>query len=242
MVGGIWYALSLITILLAHELGHFFVSRRYGVKVTLPFFIPFPLSPFGTLGAVIKMKGIMPNRKALFDIGIAGPFIGLILTIPVIIIGLKLSEVAVISEIKGPVIPLGSSILFSLIEKIIFGHLPEGQDVILHPVAYAGWVGLFVTALNLLPIGQLDGGHIIYSLFGKNSKIVYYITLGLLGLICIFINPAWTLLFILLLIFGFHHPPPLDDINPLDQKRKLLGICALIFCIISFTLVPFQIK
>lgn len=187
------------------------------------------------------MKGNMPNRQALFDIGIAGPFVGLILTIPTIIIGLKLSEVAVISEIEGPVLPLGSSILFSLIEKIMFGYLPEGQDIILHPIAYAGWVGLFVTALNLLPVGQLDGGHIIYSLFGKNSKIAYYITLGILGLIIIFVNPAWTLLFILLLIFGFRHPPPLDDYTPLDKRRKILGICALIFCVLSFTPVPFQI-
>jgi len=187
------------------------------------------------------MKGIMPNRKALFDIGIAGPFVGLVLTIPTIIIGLKLSEVAVISEIEGPVMPLGSSILFSFIEKIMFGHLPEGRDIILHPIAYAGWVGLFVTALNLLPVGQLDGGHIIYSLFGKNSKIAYYITLGILGLICIFFNPAWALLFVLLLIFGFNHPPPLDDFTPLDKRRKILGICALIFCVLSFTPVPFQI-
>ncbi len=187
------------------------------------------------------MKGIMPNRKALFDIGIAGPFVGLVLTIPTIIIGLKLSEVAVISEIEGSIIPLGSSILFSLIEKIMFGYLPEGQDIILHPIAYAGWVGLFVTALNLLPVGQLDGGHIIYSLFGKNSKIAYYATLGILGLICIFINPAWTLLFILLLVFGFRHPPPLDDFTSLDKRRKILGICALIFCVLSFTPVPFQI-
>ncbi|MBU4510738.1 site-2 protease family protein, partial [bacterium] len=155
--------------------------------------------------------------------------------------GLKLSEVAVISEIEGPVIPLGSSMLFSFIEKIMFGRLPEGQDIILHPIAYAGWVGLFVTALNLLPVGQLDGGHVIYSLFGKNSKIAYYITLGILGLICIFVNPAWTLLFVLLLIFGFNHPPPLDDFTPLDKRRKILGICALIFCVLSFTPVPFQI-
>jgi len=203
------------------------VSRSYGVEVTLPFFIPFPLSPFGTLGAVIKMKGIMPDRKALFDIGIAGPLAGVILTIPIIIIGLKLSEVVVLSDIEEPVIPLGSSILFSFIEKIMFGNLPEGQDIILHPIAYAGWVGLFVTALNLLPLGQLDGGHIIYSLLGKKTKIAYYVTLGILSLICIFINPSWT--------------PPLDDITPLDKRRKVLGICALIFCVLSFTPVPFQI-
>ncbi|MEA1940515.1 MAG: site-2 protease family protein, partial [Candidatus Caldatribacteriota bacterium] len=196
-------------ILLSHELGHYFVSKKYKVDVTLPFFIPFPLSPFGTLGAVIKMKGTMPDRKALFDIGIAGPLTGFIFTIPCIIIGLKLSKVVVLSEISEPVMPLGSSILFTFMEKIIFGYLPEGQDVLLHPIAYAGWVGLFVTALNLLPLGQLDGGHIIYSLLGKNSKIAYYVTLGILGLICIFINPAWAFLFILLLIFGFKHPPPL---------------------------------
>ncbi len=230
-----------MTILLAHELGHFLVSRKYGVEVTLPFFIPFPFSPFGTLGAIIQMKGTIPNRKALLDIGLAGPLAGLVFTLPAIIIGLHLSEVVVLSEIEEPVIPLGSSLLFSLIERIIFGPLPEGQDIILHPIAYAGWVGLFVTALNLLPVGQLDGGHISYALFGKNSKIVYYITLGILGLICIFITPAWTLLLILLLIFGFHHPPPLDEVTPLDQKRKVAGICALIFCAIAFTPVPFQI-
>ena len=228
-------------ILLSHELGHYFVSKKYQVEVTLPFFIPFPFSPFGTLGAIIKMKGIMPNRKALFDIGIAGPLTGFIFTIPCIIIGLKLSKVVVLSEIEQPIIPLGSSILFTFMEKIVFGYLPEGQDVLLHPIAYAGWVGLFVTALNLLPVGQLDGGHVIYSLLGKNSKIAYYITLGILGLICIFVTPAWTLLFILLVIFGFHHPPPLDDITPLDKRRKILGIAALIFCILSFTPVPFQI-
>jgi membrane-associated protease RseP (regulator of RpoE activity) len=241
MVGGIWFALSLMMILLSHELGHYFMSKKYQVEVTLPFFIPFPLSPFGTLGAVIKMKGIIPNRKALFDIGIAGPLTGFIFTIPCIIIGLKLSKVINLSEFEGPIIPLGSSILFSFMEKMIFGYLPEGQDVLLHPIAYAGWVGLFVTALNLLPVGQLDGGHVIYSLLGKNSKIAYYLTLGILGLICIFVTPAWTLLFILLLIFGFHHPPPLDDITPLDKRRRILGIAALIFCVLSFTPVPFQI-
>lgn len=226
---------------MAHELGHFFISRNYGVEVTLPLFIPFPLSPFGTLGAIIKMRGVMPNRKALFDVGIAGPLAGLMLTLPIIIIGLYLSRVVVISELEEPVIPLGSSILFSLIEKIMFGNLPEGQDIILHPVAYAGWVGLFVTALNLLPIGQLDGGHIIYSLVGKKSKIVYYLTLGALGLICIFINPAWILLWCLLLLFGFKHPPTLDEITPLDKKRKFLGFFILIFFILSFTPVPFRI-
>jgi len=187
------------------------------------------------------MRGFIPNRKALFDIGIAGPLAGLMLTLPIIIIGLNLSRVVVLSELKEPVIPLGSSILFSLMEKIIFGNLPEGQDIILHPVAYAGWVGLFVTALNLLPTGQLDGGHIIYSLIGKKSKIVYYITLGSLGLICIFINPSWILLWCLLLLFGFHHPPTLDDTTPLDKKRKFLGFFILTFFLLSFTPVPFQL-
>ncbi|GAB4114574.1 MAG: site-2 protease family protein [Candidatus Caldatribacteriota bacterium] len=240
-MGGFWYAIPLLTILLAHELGHFFISKNYGVVVTLPLFIPFPLSPFGTLGAIIKMSGFLPNRKALFDIGIAGPLAGLILTLPTIIIGLNLSQVVVLSELKEPVIPLGSSILFSLMEKIMFGPLPEGQDIILHPMAYAGWVGLFVTALNLLPIGQLDGGHIIYSLMGKKSKIVYYLTLTILGLICIFINPAWILLWCLLFLFGFKHPPTLDDTIPLDKKRYFLGFFILIFFILSFTPVPFRL-
>ena len=168
LVGGVWYALPLMIILLSHELGHYFLSKRYQVEATLPFFIPFPLSPFGTLGAVIKMKGIIPNRKALFDIGIAGPITGLIFTIPCIAVGLKFSEIVALSEVSEPIIPLGSPILFTLMQNIIIGPLPDGQDVLLHPLAYAGWVGLFVTALNLLPIGHLLSNSSPFRLAGNH--------------------------------------------------------------------------
>ena len=140
------------------------------VMVTLPYFIPLPLPPFGTMGAVIKMGSRIPDRRALFDVGVAGPLAGLVMIIPSLIIGLHFSKVVEVSSIGSGTISLGNSLLFSFLTRISVGTLPPGQDVVLHPLAFAGWVGLLVTALNLLPIGQLDGGHIMYALFWKKSK------------------------------------------------------------------------
>ncbi len=239
LIGGGWYSLALISILLGHEMGHFIMSRRHGVPATLPYFLPVPLPPFGTFGAIIKMRGRMSSRKALFDIGVAGPLMGLLFTLPVIVIGLLLSEPILLSQTQDNFIRLGDSLLFALVQKVVVGGMPEGQDLCLHPIAYAGWVGLFVTALNLLPVGQLDGGHIAYALLGKKSKFIFSLTIMLWMGISFFFYVGWTLMIVLVLLFGFRHPPPLDDLTPLDSKRKILGGIVFTLFVLSFTPVPF---
>lgn len=238
-VGGPVYALAIMTILFAHEMGHYLASRRYGVPSSLPYFIPLPLPPFGTLGALIKTKGVIPHRKALFDIGAWGPLCGLVLAIPAVIIGLLLSDVVALAQIPPESISLGNSPLFSLLQRIVIGSLPDHSDIVLHPLAYAGWVGLFITALNLLPAGQLDGGHIIYALFGRHSKVIFRLTLAGITVVCLFYNLGWLLLVLFLMLIGFKHPPPLDDDTPLDLPRKVAGGLAFVIFFMSFTPIPF---
>ncbi len=238
-VAGIWYAVPLMTILLCHEMGHYVMSRFYGVEATLPFFIPFPFSPFGTFGAIIKMKGWIPSRRALFDIGAGGPLAGLVLTLPAIYFGLKMSTIVPISAVRGEGLVLGDSLLFKGLEYLALGPLPKGHDVVLHPLAYAGWVGLFVTALNLLPIGQLDGGHVVYALLGPKSLKVYRVAILLFALYALFFNPGWVILVVLLFFFGLKHPSPLDDETPLDRGRMILGIGMLLIFFSSFMPAPF---
>jgi membrane-associated protease RseP (regulator of RpoE activity) len=237
LVGGVWYCISIITILLAHELGHFFMSRHYHVPSTLPFFIPFP-NLFGTLGAIILMRGRIRSRRALFDIGATGPLVGFCLAVPAIVIGLRLSQAIPLAHVEGLSFRLGDSLLFSFLEWAIIGEIPEGTDIVLHPLAFAGWVGLFVTALNLMPIGQLDGGHIAYAVFGRRSRIVFFLAATAFGILGFFLFPAWLLPLFLILIFGFRHPPPSDDETELDGGRKLLaGVTFLVF-ILSFIPIP----
>lgn len=238
---GAWYSLSVIAILLAHEMGHYLMCRRYKIPATLPFFIPFPyLNPFGTLGAMIQMRGVMPNKRALFDIGAAGPLAGFIVTAPVIYFGVLLSDVTpAMSNTTGMNITLGESLIYKFISYLAIGPVPKGSDVLLHPLAYAGWVGLFVTSLNLLPIGQLDGGHIFYSVFGSRGfrfAPLFILVLGGLTLI----YSGWALLFILLLLLGRKHPAPLDDVTPLDRKRKILAALMLFIFMTCFTPMPFK--
>lgn len=240
-VNGIWYSITIMTILLSHELGHFFMCRKYHVEATMPYFLPLPFPPFGTFGAVIKMKGHIPNKKALFDIGAAGPMMGLFFAIPAIIIGLNLSDVRPVPSDTTQYLGLGEPILFSFIAKLIFGTLPDGIDIYLHPVAFAGWAGLFVTALNLLPIGQLDGGHIMYALLGKKSKIVYRIGIFIFCVIAILLYPGWMVFAVLLLLFGFRHPAPMDEAVQLDPKRRILGVILFIVFLLSFTPVPLKL-
>jgi membrane-associated protease RseP (regulator of RpoE activity) len=238
-VGGPAYSFPIILILLGHEMGHYLMSRRYGIRATLPFFLPFPLPPFGTLGAVIRMESTVSSRRALFDTGIAGPLTSLVLSIPAIAIGLKLSKVVPVSHIKEGVLRLDDPLLFSIIQRLVLGEVSENYEVFLHPIGFAGWVGLFVTSLNLLPIGQLDGGHIAYGLFGRRSRIIYLIAIAVMAFITVFYNPGWFLLLILIIVFGFRHPPPIDDITPLDGKRKLMGGVVFLAFLLSFTPAPF---
>jgi membrane-associated protease RseP (regulator of RpoE activity) len=185
------------------------------------------------------MESTVSSRKALFDTGIAGPLTSLLLSIPAIIIGLKLSKVVPVSHIKEGVLRLADPLLFSFIQRLVLGEISENYEIYLHPIGFAGWVGLFVTSLNLLPIGQLDGGHIAYGLFGRGSRAIFLIAIAVMAFITVFYNPGWFLLLILIILFGFRHPPPMDDITPLDWKRKLLGGFVFLAFLLSFTPAPF---
>ncbi|MDW7681097.1 MAG: site-2 protease family protein [bacterium] len=242
LVQGLSYSISIVSILLAHEMGHYLMCRKYRIDATLPYFIPVPLPPFGTMGAFIKMKSPIPDKKALFDVGAAGPIAGLFVTIPILIIGMYHSSFIPKVETQDIGIYLGESLLFKQIANLVLGPEPAGFDTMLHPMAYAGWAGLFVTALNLLPIGQLDGGHILYSLFGRQSEKIYKFVLLIFTVVCAVWYPGWLLLILLLLWFGFKHPPPIYEEIELDDKRKLLGYVMFIVFILSFVPVPFHIK
>ena len=241
LVGGPLYALAIISILFAHEMGHYLMCRKYRIKATLPFFIPFPfpsLNPFGTLGAVIKIKEPIPDRIALFDLGIAGPLAGLAVTIPALVIGLGESTFIELETIQPGSLNFGTSLLFSFLAKLVLGSTPEGYDLMLHPFAFAGWTGLFVTSLNLIPIGQLDGGHVLYTLSGKNASKFYKLILALFALSCALFYPGWMFFILLLIWLGYKHPPPLNDHVQIGRKRRILGYITFVIFIISFVPVP----
>lgn len=238
-VAGIAYSAAIMTILFAHEMGHYVVSRRYGVTATLPYFIPFPFSPFGTFGAVIKMRGSIADKKALFDIGVAGPLSGFILSVPCALVGVALSHAVKVDPSMYPM-TLGEPLLLKFFEWIMIGTLPPGYDLLIHPLGFAGWVGLFVTALNLLPIGQLDGGHIIYAAFGRRSRHIHRILILMLLLFAVFYNAGWLVLVVLLMVFGLGHPDPVDSGSSLDGKRKVLALLMLFVFVVSFVPAPFE--
>jgi len=231
------FAFSLMAILLSHEMGHFFMSRRHNVDSTLPYFIPGPPPIIGTFGAIIKMRSPIWDKRALLDIGAAGPLAGLVITIPILIYGLSISDVKIVpSSTEG--IFFGDSLLSSLIVKLKFGVLPKGHEVFLNPVAFAGWIGLLITSMNLLPIGQLDGGHIAYAVFGRHQKKVSGVIL--IGLIAAGIMwwEGWLLWAALSVLFGLRHPPPAYPMIPLSRGRKLIGVLCMIVFIVTFIPVP----
>jgi len=239
-IGAAWYSGGIITILLCHEMGHYLMTRKHRISATLPYFIPLPLPPFGTMGALIKIKSPITDRRALLDIGAAGPLAGMVPISIALFFGLKYSQVVDTSSMGAGTISLGNSLLFSAASKFIVGPLGPNQDILLHPLAFAAWVGLLVTAINLLPIGQLDGGHIIYALLKDKSsvffKFFYFFLIG----ICLFLYAGW-LLFVVVLTILRNHPPTMYDHVPLDTKRKVIGIGALVIFVLSFTPVPFGI-
>jgi membrane-associated protease RseP (regulator of RpoE activity) len=238
-VGGGLYSLSIMTILLSHEMGHYLTSRHYGVPASLPYFIPFPYFPFGTFGAVIRMRGPIYDKRSLFDIGAAGPLCGFTLSVVCAVVGIKLSTAIKVLGAPPNLVELGDPLLFKLLERIIVGNLPPHYEMVLHPVAYAAWVGLFVTALNLLPIGQLDGGHVIYAVAGDKSKWVFRGLIPVLLVLAVFYSAGWIVLTILLLSFGINHPRPIDGATPLDPKRKVLAVVVLLVFVLSFVPAPF---
>lgn len=238
---GLPYALALMLILGVHELGHYFAGRSHGMKVTLPYFIPVPFA-LGTFGAFIQIKSSTENRRALFDVGVSGPLAGLVVAIPTLLIGLKYSTIMLGSTEAGIVqggASVGSSVMFALLAKLALGSaVTEGHQILLHPLAFAGWLGILVTALNLLPIGQLDGGHIAHALFGRKKGdtfgTVALFALLLLGLFVWSGFLMWAI--IVFFIAGTKSAPPLNDLSPLDSRRVAVGAFA--FILLFMILIP----
>ncbi len=256
------FALSLLGILLSHELGHYFMSRYHKTPATLPYFIPFPFSPLGTMGAAIIMRAIPKNKRVLFDIGVAGPLAGLIVAIPVLFYGLSLSTIGTIDPSPNGFLE-GNSLLYLFAKFITFGKLlpaplePQGYlywiqyfftgrpvpfgglDVFIHPIAFAGWAGILVTALNLIPAGTLDGGHIIYSLLGDKSKKMFPYIVGILAVLGIFWS-GWWIWAALLFWLGRTSAEPLDQITTLDSTRRGVAFLMIIIFFLVFMPVPFM--
>ena len=270
LITGVPFAVSMLAILLAHEFGHYLAARYHKTNVTLPYFIPFPLSPFGTMGAFIQLKEPPKNKRIMLDIGIAGPLAGLVVAIPVLFIGLSLSQVN-----KLPLFPAtdqglsleGNSILYLFIKFVALGKLLPapisyggtnpllywlgywltgqplpwgGIDVTLHPIAWAGWAGLLVTALNLVPAGQLDGGHLLYVLLGNKARRFIPVILVILLLLGV-VWSGWWLWAVLIFVFGRTYAEPLDQITELDPKRRGLAILGIILFFLVFTPVPLTV-
>lgn len=266
---GIPFAASLLAILLAHEFGHYLAARFHKTAVTLPYFLPFPGSPFGTLGAFIQLKEPPRNRKVLLDIGLAGPLAGLVVAVPILLFGLAISDLTQLpssGRAAANQVLEGNSILYLASKFVVSGKLlPEpvsygpggplvywiryfflglptpfgGLDVQLGPVAWAGWAGLLVTALNLIPAGQLDGGHLLYVLLGKRAgRLLPYLIVGLIGLGLVW--SGWWLWAALIFFLGRTHAQPMDDITPLDPTRKAFAVFGLLVFLVTFTPVPLR--
>jgi membrane-associated protease RseP (regulator of RpoE activity) len=264
------FALSLMAILTGHELGHYFAGRYYKIAVSLPYFIPLPVPPLGTMGAAILMKGRTVDRRQMLTVGAAGPLVGFVLAVPILLLGLSLSTIQPLSPPEpGTMIFMeGNSLLYLLFKYALFGQilpgsgvveslpgglsqvgaallgtfpLDSGYDVTIHPVALAGWAGLLVTAFNLLPVGQLDGGHVLYSLIGQRARVLTWPVIGLLVLMGFFLWSGWYLWAALIFLFGQSHPDPLDDVTRLDTPRKLVAVAVLLIFLLTFTPLPLQI-
>ncbi len=237
---GPWYSLSILTILGAHEFGHYFACRWHNVDCTLPHFLPAPLPLTGTLGAVIKIREPFPSRAALFDIGVAGPIAGFVTLLPFLIAGILLSDVTPLSPEEGSLL-LGEPLLFKVIARFIHGPLAQGTDIVIHPLGFGAWFGMLATALNLLPFGQLDGGHISYAVFGPRAMWLSVVTLAtVIGLS--FVATSWIAMAIMLAAMtwfvGLRHPAPYDDFTPLSKGRLVVAAIALLIFIVCFTPVP----
>jgi len=226
--------------LTCHEFGHYLQALRYRVPASLPYFIPMPGSPLGTMGAVIAMRGNMGSRKALFDIGISGPLAGLVPALACSIIGLQWSTVVDLTNVQARGMEFGEPLLFTFLIHSFFGPVPEHSTVVLHPLGFAGWVGIFVTALNLFPIGQLDGGHVLYAILRKKAHwVASALLMGAIGVVILTKTYEWLLMLMLLVWIGPNHPATADDDMPLGTGRIILGWLTLAFVIIGFTPRPF---
>jgi membrane-associated protease RseP (regulator of RpoE activity) len=248
LIRGFAFSLPLIVILSAHEMGHFLACRYYGMRCTPPYFIPAPIAFTGTLGAFIKIKSQFLNKKALFDIGIAGPLAGFLFVLPTLWIGIRLSRLIPKGVLPHGELSFGEPLIFRIFGALILGYSPARQDMLAHPIAMAAWVGLLATSLNLLPIWQLDGGHIAYAMIGRTwHKRASIAALAALILISFagWPTPSYILFFVLILVFGirsrFYHPSTMWDEEKIGAGRFVLGMVAFLILILSFMPVPISI-
>ena len=239
LLAGLPFSFTLMTILLAHELGHFFACRYYGIAASYPYFIPFP-TIFGTMGAFIRIRSPIVNRKALFDVGISGPVVGFVFILPALALAIAFSKVVPGAQ-TGAEVSFGAPLLMQIFTRILRPGI-EAQSLLLHPIGRAAWVGLFSTGLNLMPIGQLDGGHILYSLSSQNHRrislaaVVVLLGLGYLGW------EGWYVWAALSLLFGFRHPALLDRWEPIDAKRRMWALVAFAIFVLCFIPVPILLR
>jgi membrane-associated protease RseP (regulator of RpoE activity) len=248
IIHGLWYSATILAILGCHEMGHYIACRRYDVDASRPFFLPVPFVMTGTLGAFIRIREPIPSKRALFDIGIAGPIAGFVVAVPALIIGLLMSNVTpAISPQNAPpgvlFVNLGEPLLLKAVSWVIWGIPPEGYAVNWHPIAFGAWFGMLATALNLFPIGQLDGGHISYAVLGRKSSNVTLVMIACAMALTYFSRSwaVWTgLTIVMLFVFGRHHPRTFDENVPLDRKRLLLALFAVIMFILCFTPSPIE--
>ena len=240
VTNGAIFSSALLLTLVAHEMGHYLQALRYGVPASPPYFIPFPISPFGTMGAVIVQGAGVADRKQMFDIAISGPLAGLVLALPITYFGIYEAKIAQIPP-GAAGISYGDPLLVQWMVSVIHRPLGPNEDIVLTPLLFAGWVGIFVTALNLIPIGQLDGGHVLYMLVGRRAHPVAMLMLwGGVGYMVYTGNYSYILIAILLMVFGPRHPPTADDSVPLGLPRIILGWITLAFIVIGFTPIPIK--
>ncbi len=230
------YSACLMAILTAHEFGHYLAARHYGVPASLPYFLPAPFF-FGTFGAFIRMSPQVPDRRALFDIAAAGPLAGAVLALPITFVGILQGEIVPIEAGQSTVM-LGDSLLMLAFERVVFGPRLEGTTLLIGEVGFAGWVGLFVTGLNLLPIGQLDGGHVSYAVFRERSVILARVVFGSLAVVCVVYGLQFLLMLILLYFMGIRHRPTMCDSLPLGPARRRLAAMLAGMFVVCFVPVP----
>lgn len=239
---GAWYAFAVLGILGAHEFGHYFMCRRYGVDASLPYFIPAPTLA-GTFGAVIRIRDGFPSRRALFDIGVAGPIAGFVVLVPILLVGMSWSTTVVVpDDFEGML--LGTPMAFDLAARLFFADVPDGYSLNIHPLVFAAWFGMLATALNLLPFGQLDGGHLMYALIGRRSVYVSYVTVAVAIGLTLY-SMSWAVLTIMMLVmmllFGTRHPTVWNEYEALDGKRIGVFLLAVALLALCFTSAPVEL-
>lgn len=238
---GLSFSCAAMTILFCHEMGHYIACRRYGIACTPPYFLPVPLN-FGTLGAFIRIKAPIRNKRQLFDVGVAGPLAGFVALIPFLLYGVARSTPVPLPHVApaaatGSVLAPGHCLAIYLVARLFHGPLAPGTYLNLHPMALGAWLGLLATSLNLLPLGQLDGGHILYAATGRLQRrlaIPLWLGLALLG----WLWPGWLLWTVIVLVIGLFHPPVWDEREPLDPRRRMIAVLALVIFILSFMPIP----